>query len=412
MDTWLDHARRAQAMGFEWLHLHPIQQPGFSGSIYSIKDFFGLNPMLTHARSEISPMDQLRDVVKSIQHLGLKVALELVVTHVARDSTLVRDHPNWFRRDRSGQLVNPKMIDPDDRKRSHVLTDIVEVDNAHSTDRQGLWAYWTAMVQYYLDLGFDGLFFDAAHRAPTALWQHLFRAGRSRNKQVKFFGDALGGHLAEVRSLAGASFDYLLNSSMWWNFDDSWCVEQQNELIQLAGSVSFPEHQSSGRRMLESEKSVAVQKQRYAFAAAFSEALMMPMGYEFCATVPLDAVRSTPSDWLELVQGTQAKKDAARDLQMFVGRVNKLAASESLVASDGQWFACSAYDSPSLLLRKRVSEKDMWMAINKDWHGCHPCALPSFDRSVDAVRICGDVPDRSPVASVLELGPAEVVYLL
>ena len=42
---WAEHARRAREMEFDWLYLNPWQYPGFSGSLYSIKDFRRLNPM-------------------------------------------------------------------------------------------------------------------------------------------------------------------------------------------------------------------------------------------------------------------------------------------------------------------------------------------------------------------------------
>ena len=43
---WKPHLTRAASMGFNWIFINPIQFPGRSGSLYSIKDYFRLNPLL------------------------------------------------------------------------------------------------------------------------------------------------------------------------------------------------------------------------------------------------------------------------------------------------------------------------------------------------------------------------------
>lgn len=42
MGRWSAHAGRAREMGFNWLFLNPIQYPGFSGSLYAVKDLYRL----------------------------------------------------------------------------------------------------------------------------------------------------------------------------------------------------------------------------------------------------------------------------------------------------------------------------------------------------------------------------------
>jgi starch synthase (maltosyl-transferring) len=41
---WNEHLTRAAAMGFDWVYVNPIQQLGASRSLYSIADYFRLNP--------------------------------------------------------------------------------------------------------------------------------------------------------------------------------------------------------------------------------------------------------------------------------------------------------------------------------------------------------------------------------
>ena len=41
---WRPHLQRAADMGFNWIFVNPVQRPGKSGSLYSIADYFELNP--------------------------------------------------------------------------------------------------------------------------------------------------------------------------------------------------------------------------------------------------------------------------------------------------------------------------------------------------------------------------------
>ncbi len=42
---WPEHAARAAEMGFNWLYLNPWHYPGFSGSLYAVKEYGRLNPL-------------------------------------------------------------------------------------------------------------------------------------------------------------------------------------------------------------------------------------------------------------------------------------------------------------------------------------------------------------------------------
>ena len=42
---WEEHLDRIAAMGFTWIFLNPILTPGLSGSLYAVKDYYGINPL-------------------------------------------------------------------------------------------------------------------------------------------------------------------------------------------------------------------------------------------------------------------------------------------------------------------------------------------------------------------------------
>ena len=42
---WTPRLHRAADLGFDWVFINPIHYPGFSGSLYSVKDYFSMNPL-------------------------------------------------------------------------------------------------------------------------------------------------------------------------------------------------------------------------------------------------------------------------------------------------------------------------------------------------------------------------------
>jgi len=401
---WLGHAERAREMGFDWIFINPIQYPGFSGSLYAVKDFYKLNPLFVPPDAE-DEMAALRETLDGLHKLGLKVMMDLVVNHTAKDSPLVKGHPKWFRWDKKGGVKSPSAIDPADARKVTVWGDLAEVDNANSADRQGLWAHWTSMVQYYVDLGFDGFRCDAAYKVPAALWEQLIGAARRKRPETLFVAETLGCRLVEVRGLTTAGFDYLFNSSKWWNFDETWCLEQHEEFGAIAPSIAFPESHDTPRLMADHGGLVQVQRQRYAFAAVFSAGLMMPVGYELGFTRRLDVVRTTPDDW----------EQTDIDLTAYIRCINQLMREIPALGVEGHWEVVTSLDQPTAVLRKsEAGLAPVVVAVNKDWHEPQTCTLPRSGLGVSrAVRLLQADPTPALFSGRrLVLEPAEVVLLL
>ena len=41
---WMVHLPRIAGMGFNAVYVNPFHYPGFSGSLYAVKDYYRLNP--------------------------------------------------------------------------------------------------------------------------------------------------------------------------------------------------------------------------------------------------------------------------------------------------------------------------------------------------------------------------------
>jgi starch synthase (maltosyl-transferring) len=412
MRTWPDHARRARDMGFDWLLLNPIHFPGFSGSCYAVKDYERVDPLLLpddhpdrHYDETLRAdggMGLLAETLQAITHLGIRPMLDLVLNHTSKDAFLVRQHPEWYLRDPHGNVQSPTAIDPADARRITVWGDLAELDHHGSSDAKGLQQFWIERIEAYLDLGFEGFRCDAAYKVPASTWSRFVAAARQRKANVLFLAETLGARLEEVEELRHSGLQYHLNSSKYWAFDASWCLEQQREHAAFMRSVGFPESHDTPRLWAETGGRPEVQRQRYAFAAAFSSGVLAPMGFEYGFSQALDVVETRQEHW----------ETPNVDLTIFVRRVHEACWSQEAFLGESVE-ARTPLDQATLLLQRGNSGKPAFIAINKDWHTAQNLSLPADVRGLQVLRVCRDESsvDESTNAS-LRLAPAEVAYLI
>ncbi len=404
---WTPHLKRAAEMHFNWIYLNPIQMPGFSGSMYSIKDYYQIDPRYLARHSKYSPEEQFRRVVEQAHRAGLRVMLDLVINHTAIDSVLVEAHPEWYKRDENGRIVNPRALDGE---RVVVWGDLAEIDNLNSPDRENLWAYWERLVAHYLELGIDGFRCDAAYQVPAELWERLIRSAKRLNPEVRFFAESLGCPFSEVLKLAQAGFDFLFNSSKYWNFSDPWALEQyEQNRLQGAPSVSFPESHDTERLASELQGNWPAVKMRYAFAAVFSTGVMMPIGFEFGFRKKLHVVETTPEDW----------EEPAIDLRDFIARCNRLKLTYPVFGEEGPIEPINQSNPAVLVLKKTSGDGQMsgLIVLNKDPHQHQPVQLSNLPELLNNPRELRDVSpeyarDFVPPFFDYHLRPAQIILLV
>ncbi|UCE62914.1 MAG: alpha-amylase [Nitrospirota bacterium] len=345
-DRWLPHAVRAASLGFNWLFLNPVNYPGHSGSLYSTKDYYRLNPAFSPDGSTERSLMDLAPVIRTIRESGVHPMIDLVINHTAFDSPLVHEHPEWYVRDAHGRIQHPFVLDPQNTNNRTVWKDLAEIDNRGSSNRKELWDYWARLIETYMAIGFEGFRCDAAHQVPVELWQFLIEKIRRAHPHVVFWAENLGGTVDQTRALREAGFQFFCNSSKWWNFQDSWCLDQHEEFGDLP-SISFPETHDTERVAKESGGSESIQRQRYAFAAMFSTGLMMPVGYEYGFTKRLHVVKTRCSDW----------ETPHFDLSSFIQAVNRFKMQTGLFQGEGSLTRIPV-PSPDMLVLERSSDMD------------------------------------------------------
>ncbi len=401
---WSLHAKRARQMGFNWIFLNPVTQPGFSGSLYSILDHYRICPDFLEPGESGDGLDRLKEQLDNFRRMGLRPIMDLVINHTAIDSPLVQRHPQWYKRDSTGKVLHPSAIDPADSRNVTVWGDLAEIDNHHSPDRDRLWAFWRQLVRSNLELGFAGFRCDAAYKVPTQLWAELVQTAQEIDPEVVFFAETLGCRLEEVRSLQPAGLHFLFNSSKYWQFDAPWALEQHEEFGAIAPSISFPESHDTPRLAAQTNGSIEVQKQRYLFAALFSAGLMMPIGYEFLFRNPLDVVQTRPTDW----------EVSGMDLSASIAQINAMKCTHPGLQGEGHWRALNAYDQPTLGLLRTWRHSRVLVLVNKDWHAQQKMSLPTIDLPSESrlYRFRHDgMLDQTPIPSRLELRPAEIALV-
>src|SRR5678815_4424461 len=147
---WNEHFQRAASMGFDWVFVNPIQRPGASRSLYSIADYFEINPLLLDTRSQATSKQQVQEMTSHAHENGMKIMLDLVINHCAIDSPLVRQHPEWFVRDPDGRVANSCCHHNGEKV---VWEDLAQFDHRHTRDPEGLFRYCLGVVKHLLALG-------------------------------------------------------------------------------------------------------------------------------------------------------------------------------------------------------------------------------------------------------------------
>jgi starch synthase (maltosyl-transferring) len=385
---WEEHLDRIASMGFTWIFLNPIHTPGLSGSLYAVKDYFGINPRF-HPESGRDPEAALAHFIKEAGRRGLKVMLDLVINHTAIDSPLTREHPEWYAKDKNGKIKHPGAIDPADARKITVWGDLAELEYWPPPDPEGLLHYWDAVISKYLGLGFMGFRADAAYKIPGEIWNRLITEARNLVPEARFFAETLGCRLEEGRQLTGA-FDFIYNSSKWWDFQEDWCLEQYALFRKLVPSIGFPESHDTERLSAEAGGAVEVARQRYLFSAYFSTGVMIPVGFEFGFKKRLNVVKTGPQDW----------EPPTYDLTGYISGVNRMKKSCPVLLAEGPQVRGNPKGEPVVLLLKSLEgRRGRVLAVINATREEQPVHLPNLAALLGKpLKACRDLtPDTIPL---------------
>lgn len=291
--NWRTPVVRAALMGFDWVYINPIHFPGFSGSLYAPKEYYRFNPLFFGARSEKESEKAFQEWVQFCHNQGVKVMVDFVNNHTAIDSPLVEEHPGWYKRKADGSVKSPGAKDGDNYIE---WGDLAELDYLGSGKEDGLWKYFLDLATWFLKLGVDGFRCDAAYQVPVEFWEFLIGRLKRRKKRPVFLAESLGCEFEDVIALTESGFDYVMDSSKWWDFRADWCLSQHNRLSSVASTVAFPENHDTQRLASELDGNRELVRLRYLLSIFMGTGVMITSGFEYGYRKKCDVLKHTPSD--------------------------------------------------------------------------------------------------------------------
>ena len=182
-----------RSIGIDAIWLMPIYpigvegRKGTLGSYYSISDYKGVNP-------EFGTADDLRAFISAAHAMGIKVLLDWVANHTARDARWITERPtDWYERDAEGVAKVP-----------WDWTDTAKLNYAN----HDVWLGEIDAMRYWVEeFGVDGFRCDMAMLVPIEFWQAAAEELHKIKSDIFMLAEAEEDNL----------FDRAFNMSYQWN---------------------------------------------------------------------------------------------------------------------------------------------------------------------------------------------------
>lgn len=185
-NAFTQHLPRLQKLGVEILWLMPVHPIGVEnrkgelGSYYSVLDYRDVNP-------EFGSMDDFKTMVTESHKLGMKLIIDWVPNHSSWDNDLVKQHPDWYAKDSTGNMFSP-----------WDWTDVVQFDYS----QRGLRDYMIETFKFWIkETDLDGFRMDVAHQVPVDFWNEVRKPLTEVKPELILLAEA------EIRELHDEAFD-------------------------------------------------------------------------------------------------------------------------------------------------------------------------------------------------------------
>lgn len=390
VDNWMQHVERAADLGFNWTFLNPIQFPGESGSLYSIRDYDKLNPLFFPQESAEQQFKAFEGFVKLSREKGVEVMVDLVINHTAHDSPLLEEHKEWFKWLEDGTIAHPGAMD-----NGHwvIWGDLAEIDNENSSDKAGLYEFWWQIIKHMIDIGVTGFRCDAAYKVPNDLWRLLIGRAKDLNEECTFFAESLGCPFEDNLALAQAGFDYTFNSGKWWDYRGDWFLDQLKDGAGRTRSICFPESHDTDRLMEEFRGDVERVKQHYTFTGLITSGVMIVSGFEYGFKKRCHVVKSKPEDW----------EGINEDLSGHIKKINKIKANHPVFQEDNYVEKINIGTDNIMALKKTRLDRSESVLILLNLYGqVHNC-------DIEKLKQASGLPNINVLAGSVSINENELV---
>jgi starch synthase (maltosyl-transferring) len=383
-DDWKEKLHEIKYMGFNYIYINPIFQTGYSRNIYAPKNFYDFNDRIVNIFSEKDSIEQFRDFIEEAHAQDMKIILEMIITHTSIDSDLLIEHPEWYSYDEFGDVrkysihgMNNSLIE---------WGDLLEINNHHEDDecREALWSYWEEMLLYYAEMGVDVIKLHSAFNVPRELLRILITKIKDKYPHIEFIGDNLGANFGDMMELAQAGVDYLFSSLKWWNFRETWFLEQHYKLKNLVKTISFPENYDTERIADRYNGNENASKIWYALSAFMNKGVMVPIGFETGSKTKLNELRSMDMDFY----------DGNLNLKDYLRKINGIKDNYQIFSEENDIY-CLNQTNPNIFAMKKISLQKNERALiiaNLNFNAPEKVVLNDIYYILES----GDVKDISP----------------
>lgn len=194
----IKHLPLLKNVGIDAIWLMPIypignvNRKGSLGSYYSISDYCAINP-------EFGTMEDFDAFVNEAHKLGMKVILDWVANHTARDAKWLTDKPlDWYERDEQGAAKIP--WDWNDTAKLNY-------------ENHDVWQGQIEAMKFWLKHNVDGFRCDMAMLVPIEFWQEVRRELESLKSDIFFLAEAEGNEF----------FNEAFNACYGWEIHHTMC---------------------------------------------------------------------------------------------------------------------------------------------------------------------------------------------
>ena len=283
---WPRHLARCRAMGFDYIAIPPPFAPGRRGNPFLTDDFAVPHPALGLGTGA----DAIAAIAQLCARHQLKLIVDLVIDRVAADGAFARAHRAWFR---FPELAEDEVPDPRHPRQSREVA-LARVEEPAIADALcGWWGERLAPLAQSGTSGFRCLHLD---RVPAALWRQLAAQARQAAPGLMLLGWTPPLDHAALADFVDVGFDYVFAVAAGDRKTSTRFIEDAAALRRIAPVIAVPELPFGPRLARIWGRSRIAYRRAIDFATAVSDGVLMPGGFEFAASRPLDPLYSAPPD--------------------------------------------------------------------------------------------------------------------
>ena len=393
-------------LGCTILHLLPVSPTpttyarfGRFGSPYAQQDLTAIDPALVEFDKRTTAVDQFRELTAAAHARGCRVFLDIVINHTGWGSTLMNEHPEWFKREADGRFHSPGAW-------GTTWEDLVELDH-HEVD---LWEEIARSLLTWCGRGVDGFRCDAGYMVPLPAWQYIIARVRQLHPDTVFLLEGLGGSWEATEALLTEGGMQWAYSELFQNYDSGQLHGYLGYLFGHPGKPGpgaskgiFVHYSETHDNLRLAARGAAWSRFRNRLCALASTngAFGFTAGVEWLASEKLEVHQSRGMAW-----------GASPNLVGDLADLNRLLAEDPVFFDGTELVPLTTGDDPGWAMLRRHDGRTVLVAANPDAERAITLDLAGADLPAGAVELTGlplTLRPRAGGGVVLDLPPLTCV---